>query len=152
MKPFWWEKLSPQDTMKTFGNWRRARLAEMIKKWCTEKFIFHVIIPALYPFWWKFYWLSQSTFIFSMLESRSRKNKIGTKMWRLKLLTITIASFNFFNCPVKSLTNLKLKFRSKVNHGFTNHGCLHSAVWKALYNLKYKEPRRQHITIFFQNV
>ena len=51
-----------------------------------EKFIFHAIIPALYPLWWKFCWLSQNTFIFSMLESQSWKNKKVTKMWRLKRL------------------------------------------------------------------
>ena len=49
-----------------------------------------------------------------MLEPQSIKNKIVTKMERLerwwylsKLLTITITSFNFFNCPVKSLRSSK---------------------------------------------
>ena len=62
-----------------------------------KAFIFHAVTLALYPFWWKFYWLSQGTFIFSRLESQSRKNKIATNLWRLKiwwylskLLTITI--------------------------------------------------------------
>ena len=32
-----------------FDNRRRARLDEMVKKWDREKFIFHAIIPALYP-------------------------------------------------------------------------------------------------------
>ena len=55
--------------------------------------------------------LKLSTFIFSMLESQSWKNKIVTKIGRLKkwlyllkLLTITITSSNFFQlscCPVK---------------------------------------------------
>ena len=31
---------------------------------------------------------------------------------------------------------MKLKFRSKFNHGFTNHGYLHSTVWKANYSFK----------------
>ena len=46
-----------------------------------------------------------------------------------------------------------MKFRSKFNHGFTNQGYLHSAVWKALRNFKIKrdqEPR--HNQFFFQNV
>ena len=38
---------------------------------------------------------------------------------------------NFFNCPVKLQKNLELKFKLKFNHGFTKHGYLHSAVWKA---------------------
>ena len=56
---------------------------------------------------------------------------------------------NFFSCPVKLKKNLKLKFRSKFNHDFTNHGyLLHSAVWKVLYNFKIKESRSQDITNF----
>ena len=90
-----------------------------------------------------------------MLESQSLKNKIVTKMGRLKrwwylskLLTITITSFNFFNCSGKLWRNLKLKFRSKFNHDLTNHGCLHHALWKPLYNFKKKEPMRQVINNF----
>ena len=96
----------------------------------------------------------------SVLEFQLWKNKIATKMWRFKrwwylskLLTITITNFNFFNCPVKFSRNLNVKFRSKFNHGFTNQGYLHSAVWKALRNFKIKrdqEPR--HNQFFFQNV
>ena len=53
-------EVDPQETKSrfTFGNCRSARLHEMVKKWGREMFIFHAIIPALYPFWWKFYWLS----------------------------------------------------------------------------------------------
>ena len=88
------------------------------------------------------------------------KKKIVTKMGRLKrwlylskLSTITITSFNFFNCPVKLQRNLKLKFRSKFNHDFTNNGYLHSAVWKALYNFKIKRAQEaRHNQFFFQNV
>ena len=32
------------------GNWRRAMLAEILKKWVGQGFIFHAINPALYPF------------------------------------------------------------------------------------------------------
>ena len=76
------------------------------------------------------------------------------RWWYLsKLLTITITSFNFFKCPVKLQRNLKLKFRSKFNHDFTNHGYLHSAVWKALYNFKIKRAQEaRHNQFFFQNV
>ena len=37
---------------------------------------------------------------------------------------------------------MKLKFRSKFNHGFTNLGYLHGAVWKALHNFKIKRARQ----------
>ena len=31
------------------------------------------------------------------------------------------------------LENLNWKFRSKLNHGFSNHGCLYYVIMKALY-------------------
>ena len=37
---------------------QEARLDEIVKRWGREMFIFHATIPALYPFWRKFYWLS----------------------------------------------------------------------------------------------
>ena len=81
------------------------------------------------------------------------KSKAVTKMWRLKLLTIIITSLNFFNCPVKLWRNLKLKFRSKFNHGSTNPGYLRSAVWKALYKFKIKRAKEaRNSQFFFQNV
>ena len=71
-------------------------------------------ISCNYSFCWKFHCLSQSTFILSMLESQSWKNKMVTEMWRLKrwcylskTFFITITSFNFFNCPVTSLRSLR---------------------------------------------
>ena len=119
-------------------------LVKVGRKW----FIFHAVIPGLYPFWWKPCWLSCSTFIFSMLESHSFKNKLVTKMWRLKrwwylskLFTIIITSFNFFKWAVKLWRNLRLKFRSKLNHGFINHGYFHSAVLNGLYNFKIKRAQ-----------
>ena len=46
-----------------------------------------------------------------------------------------------------------VKFRLKFNHGFTNHGYLHSAVWKALHNVKIKRAQEvRHNQFFFQNV
>ena len=68
-------------------------------------------------------------------------------------MIIIIAIFNFSNCPVKLKRNLKLKFRSKFNHGFTNHGYLRSAVWKGLYNFKIKRAQEaRYNQFFFQNV
>ena len=49
--------------------------------------------------------------------------------------------------------NLKLKFRPKFNHGFTDHGYLHSAVWKASYNFKVKRAQEARDDQFlFQNL
>ena len=48
---------------------------------------------------------------------------------------------------------MKLKFRSKCNHDFTNPGYLHSAVWKALYYFKIKKAQEaRHSQFFFQNI
>ena len=53
----WSLKIPCKNLVRAIDCWR-ARLDEMLKKWDREMFIFHAIIPALYPFWWKFYWLS----------------------------------------------------------------------------------------------
>ena len=95
-----------------------------------------------------------------MLESQLWKSKIITKMERLKrwcyfskLLTITITSFNFFNCPVKLQNNLKLKFSLKFYHDLTNHGYLHNFVWKTLHHFKIKRAQLViHNQFSFQNV
>ena len=48
---------------------------------------------------------------------------------------------------------MKLKFRSKFNHDSTNHGYLHSAVWKALYNFKIKRAQEERYNqFFFKNI
>ena len=71
------------------------------------------------------------------------------KWWSLsKFLTITITSFNFFNCPVKLWRNLKMKFRSEFNLGFTNHGYLHNGAWKAWNNVKIKRAQKTRHKMF----
>ena len=120
----------------------------MVKKWAREMFIFQAVIPA-------------EKFIgFSMLESQSWKNKMVTKMGRLKrwwylskLLTITITISNFFNCPGNCKGIWNWNFDQKLNHDFTNHGYLHSAAWKALYSFKIKRSQEaRHNQFFFQNI
>ena len=45
---------------------------------------------------------------------------------------------------------LDMKYRSKFKHGFTNRGCLHSAILKALRGFqKKKEPTGQGVCNFF---
>ena len=41
------------------------------------------------------------------------------------------------------------EFRSKFNHDFTNHGFLHSAVWKALHNVEIKRAEKARHNQFF---
>ena len=40
--------------------------------------------------------------------------------------------FNFFSCPVKFYKNLKLKFRSKFNHGFTIIIAIYTVLFEKL--------------------
>ena len=92
----------------------------------------------------KFYWLSSRTFIFSMLESQSWKNKIVTKMLRLKRwwclskLDYYHHRFDFgdfFSCPVKLQNNLKLKFKSKFHHGFTIIMAIYRVLFEKIYTI-----------------
>ena len=47
---------------------------------------------------------------------------------------------------------MKLNFRSKFNHDFTDHGYLRSDAWKALNNFKIKRAQEARETQFvFQN-
>ena len=50
------------------------------------------------------------------------------------------------------LVKLYIKFISKFNHGFTNHGYFHCAI-KALYGFKEKRARKaRDMQLFLQNV
>ena len=44
--------------------------------------------------------------------------------------------------------DLNLKFRSKVNPAFTNHGRLHSAIIKTLYGFKKKRVHKARFLRF----
>ena len=47
-----------------------------------------------------------------------------------------------------------MKYRSKFKHGFTNRGCLHSAILKALHGFQKKKRahRSRGMQFFHQNV
>ena len=73
-----------------------------------------------------------------MLESQSRKKQNSNQNIKTEKMVVFVKAFdhyhhksnfgNLFSRPVKLYKNLKLKFISKFNHGFTNHGYLLSAV------------------------
>ena len=42
-----------------------------------------------------------------------------------------------------------MKLKLKVNHGFTNRGCLHCTILKALYRFKEKRAHQARDTKFF---
>ena len=44
--------------------------------------------------------------------------------------------------------NLNLKFRSKLIHDFTNHGCFHSVIPKYLYGFKGKRAHEVKVVNF----
>ena len=77
--------------------------------------------------------LSQSTFVFSMLENHEKQNsnqnmKVEKMLVLVKTFDYYHHKFHFFKCTVKLQRNLKLRFRLKFNHGFTSPGYLLSAV------------------------
>ena len=88
----------------------------------------------------------------------NHEKKIVTKMRRLKrwwylskLLTITITSFNFSNCPVncKRIWNWNLD-QNLIMTLIILAFC--TVVWKALYNFKVKRAlEARHNQFFFQN-
>ena len=63
---------------------------------------------------------------------------------------------HFFSCPVILYKNLKIRFISKFNHGFTNHGFnnhLHGAILKVLCNFNVKRAYdARDIQFLYQNV
>ena len=56
----------------------------------------------------------------------------------------------FFSSLVKLQNDLNLKFRSKFNHGFTNHGYVHCATLKSFMAKIAHEARDNQF--LFQNV
>ena len=56
-------------------------------------------------------------------------------------------------CLYSSCTVLNMKYRSEFKHGFTNRGCLHCAISKALDCCKEKRVHKaKGMQFFFQNV
>ena len=48
---------------------------------------------------------------------------------------------------------LDMKYRSEFKHGFTNCGCLHCAILKALHGFQRKRTHKSRdMQFFFQNV
>ena len=105
MEPFLWRRLTPRESWPLETPCKDFNLAiggglgwmDSLKNGAGKRFIFHAIIPALYPFWWKFYWLSQSAFIFSMLGSQSWKNKEAMKMWSCYKIVLFFKNFDHYH-------------------------------------------------------
>ena len=127
---------------------------EIVKKWGTERFYISCHYSCTISFLVKIY--IKYAWILIMKKQNSNENVKVEEMvvfcqnfWPLS----SQVSFGNFSCPVKLWKSLKLKFRSKFNHGFTNHGYLHSPVWKDSYNIKVKRAQEARDNQFlFQNV
>ena len=134
----------------------------MVKKWgrkrfyiscsfsCSISFLVKILLVKLKYHYTQYAW-------FSIMKKQNNQNE---KVEKMVVFVKTFEHYqckfnlgNFFNCPVKLQKNLELKFKLKFNHGFTKHGYLHSAVWKASYNFKIKRPKEAEYSQFlFQNV
>ena len=78
----------------------------MVKKWGKEMFIFHAIIPTLYTFSWKFYWLKyfyiQYAWISIMKNHNSNQNgKVEKMMVLVKTFDHYHHKFHLFQLPCK---------------------------------------------------
>ena len=108
---------------------------------CTISSLVKILFVQLRYLYIQYAWIS------IMKKKNINQNmKVERTRYFSKCLAITITGLNFFNCPAKLKSNLKLKFRSKFNHGFTNHGYL--LFEKLFIILRQKGPRRQDITTF----
>ena len=116
MGPFLWVELTPQDNKQSIScNYS-----------CTISFLVKLLLVKL-----KYLYIQYAS-ISIMKKQNSNQNVTVEKM------VVFVKTFghyhhkfnfgNFFSCHVKLLKNLKLKFRLRFNHGFTDHGCMHSAV------------------------
>ena len=102
-----------ETTCKDFNLAIRGGLGWMkwLKNGTGKGFMFHAIIPALYPFWSKFYWLKCLYIQYAWISIMT--NKIVIKMWRLKMVVMVVFAKtfdlchhkfnfgNFFRCHVK---------------------------------------------------
>ena len=125
----------------------------MVKKWGREIFIFHAIIPALYPFL-----LVKLKYLYSVCLNlnHEKKNKIVTKMGRFKMVVLVKTfdhydhKFQVFQLSCKIVKELKRNWNLDRNLIITLLiMAICTVVWQALYNFKTKRPRRQDITNFY---
>ena len=86
-------------------------------------------------------------------QTSNKIAKVETGVVLVKNFDHNHHKFQGFQLSCKIVKELKLKFRCKLNYGFTNHGYLHSAVWKVLKNFKIKRAQEvRHNQFFFQNI
>ena len=131
--------------------WGRERFYISSNYFCATSFLVKILLVKLKYLCIQYAWISTIEKWNSNLNVNVEKMVVFVKTFdhyhhKLKF-------DNFFSCPVKLWKNLKMKFRSKFDHGFTNHGCMHRAVWKALYKFKIKRAKEARYNQFlFQNV
>ena len=116
--------------MKLLKKWGRERFYVWCSYSCTISFLVKVLLAKLKCLYIQYAWIS------IMKKQNCNQNvKVGKVVDFIKPFDHYYHKFNFgkfFRCPAKLKKNLKLKFRSKFNYRFTNHGYLHSAAWKTL--------------------
>ena len=115
-----------------FGQFLRSPI-KLKKKWIWNIPVVYVLVKTLLVQLKNLY--IQYALILIM-EKRNDNQKC--KRWKWGMICT-----NFLVIPTTSLIlaqkiklekNLNLKFRSKFNHGFSNHGYIHCAALKSLYN------------------
>ena len=110
---------------------------------CTISFLVKILLVNLKYLYIQYAWTS-----IIKKQNRNQNVKVEKMVVLVKTFDHYHHKFELFQLPCKVVKEFETEIKSKFNHGFTNHGYLHSAVWKSLYNFKIKEPRRQEITNF----
>ena len=59
-------------------------------------FIFHAIIPALYPFWWKFYWLSKVP-LYSVCLNLNHEKTNSNQNAKVEKKAVLVKAFDYYH-------------------------------------------------------
>ena len=58
-------------------------------------FVFHAIIPALYPFWWKFYWLKYLNIQYAWISIMKKQN--SNQNGKVEKMVVLVKTFDQYH-------------------------------------------------------
>ena len=114
----------------------------------TISFLVKILLVNLKYLYIQYAWTS-----ISKKQNRNQSVKVEKMVVLVKTFDYYHHKFELFQLPCKVVKKFETEIKSKFNHGFTNHGYLHSTVWKSLYNFKIKRAQETRDNqLLFQNV
>ena len=103
---------------------------------CTISFLVKILLVNLKYLYIQYAWTS-----IIKKQNRNQNVKVEKMVVLVKTFDHYYHKFELFQLPCKVVKEFETEIKSKFNHGFTNHGYLHSAVWKSLYNFKIRRAQ-----------